>query len=77
MLIDSRCPLSFRVIMCQRTEKYFNCVVKSVFCLFHRVPWVNMQSVIVAFSAHTHFLEDIRLQSRQCQTFTNVGGKML
>ena len=76
LLIDSRCPLGL-VIMCHRTETYFTCVVKSVICLFHRVPWVNMQSVIVALSAHTHFLEDIRLQPSQYQTLTNVGGNML
>ena len=75
LLIDSRCHTSL-VIMCHRTENYFNCVVKSVFCLFHRVLWVNMQPVIVAFPTHTHFLKNIRLQSRQYQTFTIVGGKL-
>ena len=74
LLIDSRCSTSL-VIMCHRTENYFNCVVKSVFCLFHMVPWVNMQPVFLAFSTHSHSLKNIRLQSRQYQTFTNVGGK--
>ena len=36
-----------------------------------------MQPVVVAFPTHTHFLKNIRIQSRQYQTFTNVGGKML
>ena len=52
LLIDSRCPASL-VIMSHKTETYFNCVVNSVFGLFHRVPWVDMQYVIVAFSTHT------------------------
>ena len=63
LLNDSRYPTSL-VIMCHRKEEnYFNCVVESVFCLFHRVSWVNMQLVIVAFSTHTHFMKNIRLQS--------------
>ena len=76
LLIDSRCPTSL-VFMWHRNENYFNCVVKSVFCLIHMVPRVNMQPVIVAFSTPTHFLKIIRLQSRQYQTFTNVGDKKL
>ena len=72
LLINSRCPTSL-VIMYHRTENYFNCVVKSVFCLLFRVPWVNMQSVVAEFSTRTHFLKNIRLQSRQHQTFKNVG----
>ena len=76
LLIDFRCPTSL-IVMCHRTENYINNVLKSVFCLLHRVPWVNMQSVTVAFSTHAHFLKNIRLLSRQYQTFTNVGGEML
>ena len=76
LLIDSRCSTNFD-IMCHRTENNSNSVVKSMFCLFHRVPQVNMQSVIVAFSTHTHFLKNIRSQARQYQTFTNVRGKIL
>ena len=56
LLIDSRCPTSL-VTRYHSTENNLNCVVKSVFYLFHRVPRVNKQPVIVAFSTHTHFLK--------------------
>ena len=36
---------------------YFNCVVAvCVLCLFHMVPLVGLQSVVVSFPGHTHLL---------------------
>ena len=35
---------------------YLNCHTVSVLCLSLTVPWVELQSMIVAFPAHTHLL---------------------
>ena len=65
------CPPSFAIILTRKRKLVallllsYGCLVTvNVLWLFHTVPWVGLQSVIVVFSDHSHFLLPFSL--REC-----------
>ena len=56
------CALSsFAIILLKKSSCCFTLIVLwlSVFCQFHKLSWVGLQPVIVAFPGYTHFLHNI------------------